>query len=253
MAFRKNKPGCPCCLCQCPDEGIEYPKFSLIRIEISGLAASYDYYNESQWDFGQVETHDGVAEGLDAANGTYLIREELEATMNAGCIDDANTSYPIGVYEEDFTIYFTETRTRYWNFDCEPDDPGDPFPPDVDVVTYEREVKLQVLKEGAHWYSVRLFGLGAGLGTGGAGGMKLSGCQVFACENNFDAATDGTLTDSQKEHGISFDEAATELCSDGDIWFSPFTFSDNSSSTVCGIGRVFADMEIVGTITATLE
>jgi hypothetical protein len=253
MAFRKNKPGCPCCDCTCPDDGPSYPKFSTIRIVISGLDASYDYYNESQWDFGQVQTHDGTVTGLDAANGTFLIREELEATMNAGCIVDGEESYPIAVYEEEFTLYDTATRTRYYNFDCDPAVPAAPFDPVVETINYDRPFYLRVTKEGAHWYKVRLIGTGAGLGTGGEGGMKLTGCQVFACENNFDAATDGTLSDDQKEHGLGFDEAEAELCSDGDIWFSPFSFSTNATSTVCGVSRVFADMEIVGTIVATLE
>ena len=240
MAFRKNKPGCPCCDCTCPDDGPSYPKFSTMRIVISGLAASYDYYNESQYDFGLVQTHEGTVTGLDAANGTYLIREELEATMNAGCIVDGEESYPIGVYEEEFTLYYTETLTQYPNFDC---DPAVPFPPAVTVITYEVAVTLLVTKEGPHWYKVQFFTI--------LNPALLSGCQVFACENNFLADTDGTLTDFQRLHDI--DSAGPWPCSDGDIWFTPFAFSDESSSTVCGRGREFADPDIVGMITATLE
>ena len=213
-----------------------------MRIVISGLAASYDYYNELG-DVGGIETYEGTAEGLDAANGTYIIRSELEATMNVECIDDTNQSYPILVYEEEFTIYYTQTNTFYNNFDC------DPVNPDVPVVTettYERTFTLVVTKEGDHYYKVRLSGID--------GDMLLSGCQVFACENNFNAETDGTLTDFQKEHNeLSFPDIAGELCSDGDIWFTPLSYGSESESTVCGRGREFADMAIVGTITATLE
>jgi len=249
MAFRKNKPGCPCCDCDCPDDGPSYPKFSLIRIVISGLSASYDYYNETQYDFGLVQTHEGTVTGLDAANGTYLIREELEATMNAGCIVDDEESYPISVYEEEFTLYYTETLTQYPNFDCDPDVPS---PPTVTVVLYEETFYLRVDKMGPHWYSVQLSGVGLGDGSGGLRGFLVSGCQVFACENNFDASTDGTLTTTQRQHVLA-SEGGPHECSDGDIYFVPFGFSDESSSTVCGRGREFADPDIVGTITATLE
>jgi hypothetical protein len=248
MAFRKNKPGCPCCDCTCPDEGPSYPKFSTMRIVISGLAASYDYYNESQWDFGQVQTHDGTVTGLDAVNGTYIISSELGETLNAGCIDDSNTSYPILVYEEEFILYHTDSRTRYFNFDCDPD-PGQPFPPVTATVEYENEIHLRVWKEADHRYRVTLTGQGTPQVTGGE--MLLSGCQNFACENNFDATTDGTLGPSVRDHSI--DGAGPWPCSDGDIWFVPFSFSDESSSTICGIGRVFAEPDLVGTITATLE
>jgi len=240
MAFRKNKPGCPCCACLCPDEVTGYAKFATMRIEISGLAESYDYYNETQGDLGVARTHEGTVTGLDAANGTYILRSELEETMSAGCIVDGEESYPVGVYEEDFTLYYTETVTTY-----EPVAPCDD-PLDTTVILYEVNFKLQVLKEGPHWYSVRLFTVNSP--------AQLSGCQVFACENNFNAETDGTLTDSQKEHNeFSFPDIAGELCSDGDIWFTPFSFETNATSTVCGVSRVFADMEIVGTIAAVLE
>ena len=246
MAFRKNKPGCPCCDCTCPDDGPSYPKFSTIRIVISGLDASYDYYNESQGDLGSVRTHEGTVTGLDAANGTYLIREELEATMNAGCIVDGEESYPIEVYEEEFTLYFTETVETH-----EPVAPcDDPF--DTTVILYEETFRLVVTKEGPHWYLVRLFGFGLADPEGDLFGFGLSGCQVFACENNFDAATNGTLTDSQRLH-VTEDEGGPYECSDGDIYFTPFGFSDESTSTVCGRARELATMDIVGTITATLE
>lgn len=238
MAFRKNKPGCPCCACICPDEVTGYPRFSTMRIVISGLGASYDYYNELSGIF-STRTHDGTVTGLDAANGTYILRSELEATMNVGCVVDGEESYPVGVYEEEFTLYYTEEITTYpLGGPCD-------TPLDTTVILYEVTFRLQVLKEGPHWYSVRLFTVN--------NPALLSGCQAFACENNFDATTDGTLTDSQKEHNeFSFPDIAGELCSDGDIWFTPFSFSTNASSTICGVGRVFADMEVVGTITATL-
>ena len=249
--FKKHGPGCPCCFCVCPDEETQYEPFSTIRIEIAGLESSYDYYNESQNDLGFVRTHEGTVTGLDAANGTYIIRAELEATLNAGCVADDEESYPVGLYEEEFTLEYTETLTQYPNFDC---DPTNPFPPTVTVIVYEVTFKLLVTKEGPHWFRVQLLGLGPGYGTAGAGGMLLSGCQVFACENGFDATQDGTLTDSQKEHNeFSFPDIEGELCSEGDIWFSPFSFSTNATSTICGRAREFADMEIVGTIAANIE
>jgi hypothetical protein len=183
-----------------------------------------------------VRTFEGTATGADAANGTYIIRSELEATMNVGCIDDTNTSYPIGVYEEEFTLYYEVTQTSYPNTDCT----GDPV---VTEITYEETFSLVVTKEGPHWYKVTISGIGAS--------MLMSGCQVFACENNFAADTDGTLTDDQRLHDI--DAAGPWPCSDGDIWFTPNSFGSESESTVCGRGREFADPDPVGTITATLE
>lgn len=237
---KKNNPGCPCCFCTCPDEVTEYQRFTRFRIEISGLAASYDYYNETQWDFGWVQTHEGTVTGLDAANGTYIIEYD---SANAGCIvDDPGASYAVIIYEEIFTLYYTETRTRYFNFDCDPDVPAE-LPEGVEEITYEVEFKLVVTKEGEHWFRVQLFTVN--------GRTLLSGCQVFACENGFDATQNGTLTDSQKEHNaLSFPDIDGELCSDGDIWFTPFSFSTNATSTICGVAREFADMEIVGAIAA---
>ena len=249
MAFRKNKPGCPCCTCQCPDDGPEYPRFSTIRVEISGLGSSYDYYNETFSGFGTVITHEGTVTGLDAANGTYLIVAELEPGLNFGCIVDGDETYPVLVYEEEFTLYYTETVTSYPNFDC---DPTVPFHPTVTVITYEETFKLTVTKEGDHWYKVALYGAGAGAPGGGLLGFLVTGCQVFACENNFDASTDGTLTDSQRLH-LQVSEGGPVPCSDGDIYFTPFGYSDESTSTICGRGREFADVDIVGTIAANLE
>jgi hypothetical protein len=216
-----------------------------MRIEISGLAESYDYYNEFSEIF-STRTYEGTVTGLDAANGTYILRSELEETMSVGCIVDGEESYPIGVYEEEFTLYYTETFTSYpLGGPC--DDPLD-----TTIILREETFRLQVLKMGPHWYLVQLFGFGVSDPEGDLFGFGLSGCQVFACENNFDAATNGTLTDSQRLH-VTEDEGGPYECSDGDIYFTPFGFSDESTSTVCGRARELATMAIVGTITATLE
>ena len=216
-----------------------------MRIVIDGLAASYDYYNEFSGIF-STNTYDGTVTGLDAANGTYIIRSELEATMNVGCIDDTNTSYPILVYEEEFTLYFTETMVAY--------PLGGPCDDPVSTTEseYEETFFLRVSKEGPHRYRVVLTGSGLADPEGNLFGFAVSGCQHLACENNFNAATNGTLNESYRQH-VTVDEGGPHECSDGDIYFTPFGYLDESTSTICMVGRVFADMDIVGTITATLE
>jgi len=180
--------------------------------------------------------------GLDAINGTHTFN--VEDALIGGCVSDAETTYPWLVAFTDFEVDFSELVIDYIQSDCS-DDP----PPAAYLNEYKADIRLSVTKEGDHWFRVQL----AWLGTGGAVHLELSGCQVFACENAFDATQDGTLTDFQKMHNqLAFPDTAGESCSEGNIWLSPLGFSDNASSPLCGTtGRVFADMEIVGTIAAT--
>ena len=239
--FKKHGPGCPCCFCLCPDNETEYESFIRIRVEISGLAASYDYYNQLPGILPAVRDITGEMTGLDTINGTHIF--DVEDALTGGCVSDAETTYPWVVAFTDFEVDFSELVIEYIQSDCS-DDP----PPAAYLNGYKADIRLSVIKEGEHWFRVQL----AWLGTGGAVYLELSGCQVFACENSFDATQDGTLTDDQKTHGISYPDIEDELCSAGDIWLSPLGFATNSDSPLCGTtGRVFADMEIVGTIAAT--
>jgi hypothetical protein len=179
--------------------------------------------------------------GLDAINGTHIFN--VEDALTGSCVSDDETTYPWVVAFTDFDVDFSELIIEYIQGDCS-DDP----PPAAYLNEYSVTIRLAVIKEGEHWFRVQL----AWIGGTPASDIEISGCQVLACENSFDATQDGTLTDDQKTHGISYPDIEDELCSAGDIWLSPFGYSTNDTSPICGTtGRVFADMEIVGTIAAT--
>jgi hypothetical protein len=239
--FKKHGPGCPCCFCVCPDNETEYESFGRVRVEISGLAASYEYYNQWPGIIPAVFDITGELTGLDAINGTHIFN--VEDALTGSCVSDEETTYPWVVAFTDFEVDFSELIIEYFQGDCS-DDP----PPAAYLNEYSVTIRLAVIKEGEHWFRVQL----AWIGGTPASDIEISGCQVLACENAFDATQDGTLTDDQKTHGISYPDIEDELCSAGDIWLSPFGYSSDSESPICGTtGRVFADMEVVGTIAAT--
>lgn len=165
----KNKPGCPCCQCECAD-GTLYPKFTRIKVTISGLKSSYT------WKSGKVEASGGTIAtstftGLDDINGTHFF--DIDHTPE-NCVDEE--AYPISP-----TIALFEV-SREWEEVT--------YDGDCDVVGTLSGIETAYFAITIFKDSPTFFSIGAGMKpeeTNYETTFSVDACQELACENDFDA------------------------------------------------------------------
>jgi hypothetical protein len=106
----KNKPGCPCCQCEC-DNGTLYPKFTRIKVVISGLQATYNWLIEVDVGTpGVIGRIRGSVTGADDLNGSYFF--DIDHTEENCIYDDPeNPTQSIGKSKK-LTLPIAATPTQ---------------------------------------------------------------------------------------------------------------------------------------------
>ena len=212
----KNKPGCPCCQCECSD-GTLYPKFTRIKVTISGLKSSYTWKNGVVYPFptvgGVIAT--STFTGLDDINGTHFF--DIDHTPE-NCVDEG--AYPISP-----TIALFEVSRDYEEVT---------YDENCDVIgtlsgTEIAYFAITITKDGPSFFSI-----GAYMKPEESDyqtGFDLSACQELACENDFDATV-----------SAGTENADGEPCSDGQFVVrycgtglrSVYPYNQCSGGTYCG-------------------
>lgn len=208
----KNKPGCPCCQCECAD-GTLYPKFTRIKVTISGLKSSYT------WKSGKVEASGGTIAtstitGLDDVNGTHFF--DIDHTEE-NCVDEE--AYPISPITTQFTA---ERAYEEVTYDGSCNVTGTLS--GTETIYFD----ITITKDGPTFFAISA-GISPGPGTPETT-FDLVGCQDLACENDFDATIDAGGT-----------KGGGTPCSDGkfvvrycDTSGAPGLYKSCDGGTYCG-------------------
>jgi hypothetical protein len=231
----KNKPGCPCCQCQC-ENGELYPKFTRIKVVISGLQASYDFVSQYQF-IGGTTKREGTVTGLDALNGSHFF--DIDHTEE-NCIYDDPENPVQSQGSVDFEIYYDYEDESFLT-NCTP----------VGTTTGSLigTATIGLGKIAASYFLATIV-------VNDFTDTQLRGCQAVACENDFNPTQNGSF--SPIPANILPDGPATtdQYCSNGKIWLSvedgPFSGNDGDSIYCSSATVVGADYIEAGTITVEL-
>lgn len=218
----KNKPGCPCCQCECGN-GELYPKFTRIKVTISGLPASYSIsygYDFSGDALYGTYTASGLKYwfgtftigGLDDLNGTHffdvpngedncLEQEGYETGLiDTKVFDFIDRSYSLDFYESDCDFSLNENDAWY------------------------AQVRIELYRFADERYRVKLvFEDEAApdlLEESKRQSYELRACQNLGCGNDFDATKNLTFSqlpdDGSNINEYDCDNVPT-YCKDGNI------------------------------------
>lgn len=169
----KNKPGCPCCQCEC-ESGELYPKFTRIKVTISGLKASYTWKNGVVYSPGGGTIATSTITGLDDINGTHFF--DIDHTED-NCVDES--AYPISPITTQFTAERSYEEVTY-DGSCNVTGTLS----GTETIYFD----ITVTKDGPTFFAISA-SISPGPGTPETG-FDLVGCQDLACENGFDATID---------------------------------------------------------------
>ena len=198
-----NKPGCPCCQCECAN-GTLYPKFTRIKVTISGLQASYDWLLETGVGIpGVLGRIRGVLTGLDECNGTYFF--DIDHTEENCIYDDPENPTQSPVVQEVEVYNDWETEETYLT-DCTTTG-GSSVGSEIITVT------IGVGKIAASYFL-------ADITATGVFNTQLRGCQALACENDFDPTQNGSFSPIPKNTLPDGPATSSQYCSGGKIWLS---------------------------------
>ena len=192
-----NKPGCPCCQCECAD-GTLYPKFTRIKVTISGLKSSYTWKNGVVYNPGGGTIATSTVTGLDDINGTHFF--DIDNTPE-NCIDE--DAYPISP-----TIVLFEVSREFeevsYDENC-----------DVTGTLSGTEIAyfaITITKDGPSFFSIGAYMKPEE--TDYQTGFDVSACQELACENDFDA-TVSAGTENADGSPCSDGQFVVRYCSTG--------------------------------------
>lgn len=220
----KNKPGCPCCQCECAD-GTLYPKFTRIKVVISGLPASYSYtvaYDfEGTLRWGSLDAVGGkyfygtiTINGLDDLNGTHffdvphtpencLEQEDYETGLiDSVLFDFIDGSHSMDAYTD--TCEYLATVDDAWYGQGK-----------IELYRFADErwrIKLSFEYEQTSDLDYQFL----------RRQYFLYGCQNLGCGNDFDATQDLTfdfLPDDGSNYNTGLDcDNTQKKCNTGKIW-----------------------------------
>ena len=214
----KNKPGCPCCQCECAD-GTLYPKFTRIKVVISGLQASYDYLYETGVGIpGIVGRIRGTVTGLDECNGSWFF--DIDHTEDNCIYDDPENPTQSAVNQEVEFYNDWEVEETYYT-DCTTTGTGSTG---SEIIT----AFIGVGKIAASYFN-------AGISASG-GVTQLRGCQAVACENDFDPTQNGSFNPIPTNSLPDGPATTSQYCSNGKLWLSvaKITGTETGDPFVCG-------------------
>lgn len=222
----KNKPGCPCCQCECAN-GTLYPKFTRIKVVISGLQASYDYLFEAPTaDVNVLGRYRGTLSGLDGCNGSWFF--DIDHT-EANCIydDPENPTQSPVIQEVEITNEWTLEDAYY--SDC-----SGSATPTSDSETIYAAIGLGKLQASYFLADITLTTVWSG---------QLRGCQVVACENDFNPTQNGSLNPIPKNTLPNGPNTSAQHCSNGKIWLAVARYDPNLET---GDPFICGDYEVEG-------
>jgi hypothetical protein len=209
----KNKPGCPCCQCEC-DDGTLYPQFTRIKVTISGLKSSYTWKNGVVYSPGGGTIATSTITGLDEINGTHFF--DIDHT-EGNCVDE--TAYPISPTIVEFEAERAYEEVSY-DGDCN----------ETGTISGTETVyfSISVQKDGPTFFSIAAQ-MSPGPGTPETG-FDLVACQDLACDNDFDATVDAGNTNGDGSP-CSDGQFAVKYCGTGLSLVYPY--NQCSGGTYC--------------------
>jgi hypothetical protein len=227
----KNKPGCPCCQCTCPDGETLYPKANKIKIEISGLADSHSFVSYEAAIGGFYE-YIGDVTGISDLNGTYFV--DIDVTEE-NCIDDDIEPSPSQEVIGQVTVNYE--KSTYATGDC-----NDPNRTPVGTITETHlvDVTLTVTKIGPSAFSILLASNEY---------IWIKAFSLLGCENDFNSAQKGSFTsyDYNLTTPSTSDIEQVKDGEDQEIWLAPFLLdTENDGNTVCDITFSGSDYLLAG-------
>lgn len=226
----KNKPGCPCCQCEC-ENGELYPKFTRIKVTISGLKASYTWKNGVVYSPGGGTIATSTVTGLDDINGTHFF--DIDHT-EANCVDEE--AYPISP-----TIVTFEAERAYEEVTYDENCDVTGTLSGTETIYFD----ITITKDGPAFFSIGAQ-VSGGMGTPQTG-FDLVACQELACENDFDA-TLSAGTENADGSPCSDGQFVVKYCSTGLSIVYPY--NQCSGGTYCS--ETVADESYTDDVGATI-
>jgi hypothetical protein len=216
----KNKPGCPCCQCEC-DNGTLYPKFTRIKVVISGLQAAYDWLIEVDVGTpGVIGRIRGSVTGADDLNGSYFF--DIDHTEENCIYDDPENPTQSPVNQE-FEIYNDWEVEETYLTDCS--NPNASTTTGSEIMT----VLIGVGKLQASYFL-------ASIASSNSFGGLMAGCQAVACENDFDPTQNGSFSPIPTNNLPNGPATSSQYCSNGKIWLAPVKIAgvESGDPFACG-------------------
>lgn len=215
----KNKPGCPCCQCEC-ENGELYQKFTRIKVVISGLQASYDWLLETAVGIpGVIGRIRGTVTGLDECNGSWFF--DIDHTEDNCIFDDPENPTQSPVNQEVEIYNDWEVEETYSGL-CVSYGAGGTG---SEIMT----VLIGVGKLQASYFL-------ASIATSGGFNTQLRGCQAVACENDFNPTQNGSFNPIPTNTLPDGPATSSQYCSNGKLWLSvaKIAGTETGDPFVCG-------------------